>query len=357
MAYLPLSTANLPDPAIDPAQGSSPEDYFGVGLWVGNNSASNISVTGIGFQPDFFWGKLRSFGTGHRLVDSIRGVTKMLYSNVNNAEATESDAFASFDSDGFTIGQDTTGGGLNYSTNNGVGWVWKANGSATLNEEGSIDSQVSANTESGFSIVSYDGGSSAGTIGHGLSNAPDFIVIKNRDAGFSWTCYHESLGAGYYIQLNSTDAQTATTDWNNTQPTTNVFSVNGAEGRINRIDESFIAYCFHSVEGFSKFSSYVGNGDPDGTFVYTGFRPSFILYKCSSTTANWGMNDQARNPYNVVDEQLLPNSSGTTSVSNEVDYLSNGFKLRSSDGNSNSSGQTYIYMAFAENPFKYSNAR
>lgn len=362
MAYLSLSTANLPDPAIDPAAGKEPSDYFNTVLYTGNGSTQ--SITGVGHQPDFLWFKNRNGTQVHQLFDVVRGVAGSLRSNGTDAENIDSpnDRLTSFDSDGFSLGDD---GNPNGSSNTYVAWSWKAGGTGVSNTEGSITSTVSANTDAGFSIVSYTGTGANATVGHSLNQKPEVIFFKNRDAsGDFWYVYHHSVPTGsnselQALYLNDNDAASefgTGAFMNNTAPTTSVFSLD-TNGGYNRNNEDIIAYCFHSVEGYSKCSSYVGNGSSDGPFIYTGFRPSFILYKSSSHTRNWGMNDAVRNTFNVVDEQLLPNSSGTTSESNEVDYLSNGFKLRSTDTNSNASGYTYIYMAFAENPFKYSNAR
>jgi len=363
MAYLPLSTANLPDPAIDPAQGSSPVDYFNTVLT--ESTGSTLSVD-VGFAADFLWTKARNFARSHELHDRVRGDNKRLKSDANTAEESYAN-YVVFDADGADLGTNHNLGYHADGTTTGVVWAWKA-GTSFSNSAGtngaSIASSGSANTDSGFSIVSYTGDSTgtdgtASTVYHGLSQAPEMIMFKPLDT-YDGAVYHSGLtSASYRLILFSAsgDAGEASDNgfFNGTAPTSSVFSI-GSRKHTNS-NGGMIAYCFHSVEGYSKFGSYTGNGSADGPFVYTGFRPSFILYKCSSTTTNWGMNDQARNPYNVVDEQLLPNGSGTTSESNEVDYLSNGFKLRSSDANSNSSGQTYIYMAFAENPFKYSNAR
>ena len=350
--YLALSTANLPDPVIDPAQGSSPEDYFNTVLYTGNDSTQ--SITGVGFQPDWVWIKNRNNTGNHKINDSVRGAGNALETQNTAAEQDDTTHFTSFDSDGFTLGS----GALSYngSGRTYVAWNWKANGSGVSNTDGSITSTVSANTTSGFSIVSYSGvGSSAGaTVGHGLNQAPEMILPKVRNrSGDNWHSYHSALGGTKGILLNSTNA--ASTDvnfWNNTDPTDSVFTV----GTYNVFDYDYVAYCFHSVEGFSKFGSYEGNGSTDGPFVYLGFRPAFVMIKRIDGIDNWIIFDNQRLGYNKDNNYLWPNLSNSEGSADLIDLTSNGFKLRLNSNTVNAS-QTHIYMAFAENPFKYSNAR
>jgi hypothetical protein len=352
MAYLPLSTANLPDPAIDPAQGSSPQDYFAPAIYTGNGSTQSIDV---GFATDFVWAKSRSAAINHRLFDQVRGVRNKLMSNSTAAEEDEGGVTA-FNSDGFSLGSD---GGINTNGATYVAWNWKANGSGVSNTDGSITSTVSANTESGFSIVSYTGTGSAATVGHGLDSAPEMVIVKNRtDGSRDWLVYHKSVGNTASVFLNLTSASVALSAyWNNTSPTSSVFSL-GNSSAGNGSTDNLIAYCFHSVEGYSKFGSYTGNGSDDGTFVYTGFRPSWILFKRSDGgTHHWRMFDSTRSTFNDVDDYLTASSSVAEAVGKDVDFLSNGFKLRTTDSDVNLSGGTYIYACFSENPFKYSNAR
>ena len=359
MAYLPLSTANLPDPAIDPAQGSSPSDYFNTVLWTGNG-ASTIDITGVGFQPDFVWAKARSRVDGHGLFDAVRGTNLWLQSNTTGAETTFGGNFGllSFDSDGYTMGN---GSSVNASGATYVGWNWKANGSGVSNTDGSITSTVSANTTSGFSVVKYDGSGTAATVGHGLNQAPEMIFCKRLDrSGDDWKVYAEAIGGGtHQLTLNSTAAaSTNSAQWNDTDATSTVFSI-GTSAATNGTNQ--IAYCFHSVEGFSKFVSYTGNGSADGPFVYTGFRPAFVMIRKTSGD-RWFMGDSTRSPTNTSDGIRLVDASGVdaefaNSPAEDYDMLSNGFKINTSDNGVNTSGSTYIYMAFAENPFKYSNAR
>jgi len=365
MAYLPLSTANLPDPAIDPAQGSSPADYFNTVLWTGDGSASK-AITGVGFEPDLVWTKARNQARHHWWFDQVRGAEKWLQSSNNDPEADVDAGLISFDTDGFTYKYQAANG---FNTNNDTyaSWNWKA-GTSFSNSAGtngaSIASSGSANTDSGFSIVSYTGDSTgtdgtASTVYHGLSQAPEMIMFKPLDT-YDGAVYHSGLtSASYRLVLFSASGTLAQASdngfFNGTAPTSSVFSI-GSRKHTNS-NGGMIAYCFHSVEGFSKFGSYTGNGSADGPFVYTGFRPSMIMVKASSTTSHWYILDAERNTYNEVDSFLKPNSSNADATSLPFDFTSNGFKIRTSSGGPNSSGATYIYMAFAENPFKYSNAR
>jgi hypothetical protein len=362
MPYKSLSTANLPDPVIDPAQGSSPEDYFNTVLYTGDGVAigsGGQSITGVGFEPDWVWIKERSSTSGHSLFDQIRGATNYLGSHTTAAENTSTEQLASFDADGFTVG---SSGGVNQDTQTYVAWNWKANGSGVSNTDGSITSQVSANTESGFSVCSYTGTGSAATFGHGLDSAPNMVIVKDRDSGTNfWVVGHSSLSftSDNYLRLNGTGATEAGggVAWNNTAPTSTTVSI-GNSTVLNASGNDYIAYCFHSVEGFSKFGTYTGNGSTDGPFVYTGFRPAFVVMKATAGTESWNIVDDARNTYNGAKTLLYPNlSNAEANATNGIDLISNGFKLRDAIGNYNSSGVTYIYMAFAENPFKYSNAR
>ena len=349
--YLALSTANLPEPTISPADDASPEDYFNTVLYTGDGTSSQSQT--VGFQPDFVWLKSRSSAFSHALFDGVRGANERLQSDSSDAESTRTDALNSFDVDGFTVGGEASTGS---SGETYVAWNWKANGSGVSNTDGSITSTVSANTTSGFSIVSYSGvGSSAGaTVGHGLNQAPEMILPKVRNrSGDNWHSYHSALGGTKGILLNSTNA--ASTDvnfWNNTDPTDSVFTV----GTYNVFDYDYVAYCFHSVEGFSKFGSYEGNGSTDGPFVYLGFRPAFVMIKRIDGIDNWIIFDNQRLGYNKDNNYLWPNLSNSEGSADLIDLTSNGFKLRLNSNTVNAS-QTHIYMAFAENPFKYSNAR
>jgi hypothetical protein len=358
--YKSLSTANLPDPVIDPAQGSSPEDYFNTVLYTGTGSTQ--SITGVGHQPDMVWIKERNNVRYHRILDAVRGATKEVFPNDTLAEATSPNSLTSFDSDGFTIGSDTS---VNSGSGTYVAWNWKAGGSGVSNTDGSITSTVSANTESGFSIVTFTGnGSSSATVGHGLDQVPEFIIQKRRDSTNDWQVSVKDIGVGY---LNYTDAFGTSGGSNGrlsyTGNTSTYYTWLAGSSTVNSVNASgatYVSYCFHSVEGFSKFSSFVGNGSADGVFVYTGFRPAFVMVKATSTANDWFMYDTKRNTYNVVDNILVANGSNSESgvalAARNMDILSNGFKCRGNDGG-NLSGQTHIYMAFAEQPVKFSNAR
>jgi len=358
-----LSTANLPDPAIDPAQDESPEDYFGVALYEGNESTNVITV---GFQPDLVWTKRRNNTGNHRLVDSVRGVGKGLASHTTDAELSEPNGVTSFDTDGFTLGSDDDYNKSAAATPIYVGWAWKAGGSGVSNTSGSINSTVSASTEAGFSVVKYVGTQTAGdTVGHGLTQKPEMIIVKNLGYARNWVVYHKYAASDAetdHLHLNLADALVdSSADWDDTAPTSAVFSLgNGPDTNDNSGGGvAHIAYCFHSVDGFSRMGKYVGNGSSDGTFVYTGFRPSFVMVKRSDSADEWSMWDDARTPYNVMNGELIANSNVAESTLRNFDFVSNGFKLREGTyhGTTNTSGGTYIYMAFADQPFKFSNAR
>ena len=354
--YLALCNANLPDPAIDPAAGNAPEDHFNTVLYTGTNGSQ--SVTGVGFQPDWVWWKNRSISATHVLMDSVRGANNALYSDLNNAEGSGWSGH-SFDADGFTVDA-TYSGETNNNGSSFVAWNWKAGGTGVSNTDGSITSSVSANTDAGFSILTYTGTGSNATIGHGLDSAPEMIIIKKTSTTANWTVGHfPGLGNGKYQKFNTTDAQiTASNVWNSTSPTSSVFSV-GTSSATNTSGD-YVAYCFSPKEGYSKFGTYTGNGSSNGPFVYTGFRPAFVIIKNASATEAWHLIDSERSPHNVANAVLYPNSSAAESnplTAANTDFLSNGFKIRAAGGNTNDNNLTYIYMAFAEQPFKYSNAR
>ena len=331
--------------------------YFNTVLYTGNG-ASPRSITGVGFKPDFVWSKSRSTAENHNLYDAVRGGANSLRSNLSNAENVSSiyGYVSTFDSDGVTY----ISGGTNNDLNNGngvtfVNWNWLGANSTTSNTSGTITSTVSANTTAGFSIVTYTGnGTSGATVGHGLGVAPSMIILKSRsNGGAQWAVYHQSLGNTKALQLDATNAAgTSAAYWNNTSPTSTVFSLgNGTDPNQNT--GTYVAYCFAEVKGYSKFGSYTGNGNADGTFVYTGFKPAFVMRKRTDTTADWRMDDSKRDGYNVIPFTLFPNlvNEETTNSGYNVDLLSNGFKSRATSVNQNASGGTYIYMAFAQNPF------
>jgi len=348
--YLTLNTSNLAtvlSPTID--DGSQ---YFNTKLYSGNNTTNPI--TGVGFAPDFTWLKARNYANAHFLLDTTRGSGQVLFSSSTTTETDfQGTRWQSFDSDGFTLtGSDSS---TNISGGNYVTWNWKANGGTTSsNTDGSITSTVQANTTAGFSIVTYTGTGANATVGHGLGKALDMIIVKNRDRVESWRVGMTAIGFTKQLLLNAVDA--ASTDslvWQDTAPTSSVFSI-GTRNAVNASGEDLVAYCFADVEGYSKFGSYTGNGSNDGTFVYTGFRPSFIMYKNTSRStagAIWWMWDTTRDTRNPTDLYLRANDSLAEGSFDSLDILSNGFKLRTSDGGQNASGETIIYMAFAENPF------
>jgi hypothetical protein len=318
--------------------------YTGTNTSTAYNNGLDMSTNG-----GLVWLKVRNSTGDHGLFDSVRGTTKRLRSNTTDVEDTLS-GLTSFNSTGFTLGT-----AYNDTPYTFMSWSWIAGGTGVSNTSGSITSTVSANTTSGFSIVSYTGNAtSAQTIGHGLGVAPKMMIIKNRINGSnSWYVYHSSIGATKRLFLNLTLAQdnADASIWNSTAPTSTVFSV-GADGGVNGSTNGMIAYCFAEIKGFSKFGSYTGNGSTDGTFVYTGFTPAFVMLKASSSTSQWGMLDNKRNTFNPTAKELQASlSDAETDYTNRIDILSNGFKLRTTTAQNNSSGVTYIYMAFAENPF------
>ena len=326
-----------------------PKNNFNTILYTGSNSSN--AQTGLGFQPDFSWFKRRDSAAQHSLFDVVRGVTKALQSNATDAEATISDALTSFDSDGFTLGADS-GNYINYNSATYASWNWKAGGAGSSNSDGDITSTVSANTAAGFSIVTHTGNGSTATIGHGLGAVPKFIITKKRSASDNWFTYHHSLGNGKYMLIEAADAQaTSSNVWNDTSPTDQVFTRGGP---ANDNGATYVQYCFAEKKGFSKFGSYKGNNSDDGSYIHLGFKPSFVLIKIIDTqTDNWIMQDNKINTFNsATSQRLRANSTGAEfSSSNEIDLLSNGFKVHGADGEINGSGVSYIYMAFAESPF------
>jgi len=357
--FLAMCSANLPDPAIDPAADDTPADYFNTVLYTGANPNAAQSVTGVGFQPDFVWIKSRVTDYGHALHDVIRGANGRLQSNTLGAESISSTYLTSFDSDGFSLGVDY---GQNAPSEPYVAWNWKAGGTGVSNTDGSITSTVSANQDAGFSIVTYTGNGTAGaTVGHGLGKKPTMIIVKNRDDGAQdWPVQHGYIGATGQMVLSSAAANnTSSVYWNNTEPTSSVFSL-GTANNTNQSGDSHVAYCFTDIDGYSKTGSYTGNGSADGAFIYTGFRPAWVLIKRSDSSGSWHIIDDKRIGYNDSNRVLIPDiSSGeqTNYSVQERDILSNGFKMRDSNSGTNASGGTYIYLAFAQSPFKYANAR
>ena len=330
-----------------------PSDYFNTKLYTGNGSTN--AITSVGFEPSWTWIKNRGDTHAHVLVDAVRGVTKELRSSGTNAEITTSNSFTSFDSDGFTLGADSTDS-YNKNTNNYVSWNWLANGAGSSNTDGSITSTVSANTTAGFSIVKWTGTGASATVGHGLGVTPDMIICKNLDGtAEDWVVWNNSFSASQFIRLNTTaSVATSTGMWDNTLPTSSVFSLKNEE-KNNNTGQDIISYCFAEKKGFSKFGSYVGNGNADGTFIYTGFKPALLIRKRTDATNDWYINDNKRAGYNPQNDYLFPNSTQAESALQRFDLLSNGFKIRTTDGGDNASGGTYIYMAFSEESIVSSN--
>jgi hypothetical protein len=338
-----------------------PDDYFNTVLYTGDGTTAR-SITGVGFQPDWLWVKSRSTTYYHGLWDVVRTNKSALYSNASDAEdTTTGGTLTSFDSDGFTL-PNVSGGFVNNSGTTYVAWNWLANGAGVSNTAGDITSTVSASTTSGFSIVSYTGsGIDSDTVGHGLGSAPKMIILKRRDALDNWYVMHTSLSTNNSLNLDTTNAErgvgTLTYGVLSTSPTSSTFSFvagGGAvpTGNVNNSGSTYIAYCFAEKKGFSKFGFYTGNGSTDGTFVYTGFKPAFVMMKNASQSGKWLMMDTKRDVDNVCNHRLFADvSSAESTAANMIDILSNGFKLRTSDTDHNASGDINIYMAFAENPF------
>jgi hypothetical protein len=354
--FVALNTYNLPTSTI--VKGNTVMDAT---TYTGTGAIQSIT-NAAGFKPDLLWVKGRSRVSFHDIVDSVRGVNLALSSNSTNAEITGS-FITSLNSNGFTLPANTTSDTYftNVSGDTMVGWQWQAGqGSTSSNTNGTITSTVSVNASAGFSVVTYTGTGLGATVGHGLGVAPQFIITKNRSAASAWHCYVAAIPnmQNGYIVLNSTAAFSTSTPtvWNGTQPTSSVFSV-GTDSGTNGSGNAEVAYCWTPIAGYSAFGSYTGNGSTDGPFVYTGFKPKFVLYKNSSTTTDWVVFDTSRNTYNVTNSYLLPDTSGAEGTLNALDIVSNGFKIRDSSTGTNGSGNTFIYMAFAENPFKNSLAR
>jgi hypothetical protein len=350
--YKTLNTFNFPTPTI--LQGNK---YMDATLYT-STGTSQVVVNQGQFKPDFVWTKVRGTTSNHTQVDSVRGADKFLVSNSTAAEGTDANYVTSFNSNGFSLGSS------NYSSGNTlVAWQWQAGqGSTSSNTSGSITSTVSVSTTAGFSVLTWTGNGSAGaTIGHSLGVAPKWIIVKRRNSsGDDWLHYHTSLGATKSIAFDTGAAITSSTRWNNTEPSSTLITLGTSTG-VNGSGATYVAYCWAEIAGFSAFGSYTGNGSTDGPFVYLGFRPAFVMVKCSSSdqggNASWRMYDDARNPSNVVNAEIYADLSNAEATDTRMDFTSNGFKIRATTTGINGSGATYIFMAFAENPFKNANAR
>jgi len=328
-------------------------EHFNTKLYTGNGSTN--AITGVGFQPDFVWTKNRTENSDNRLFDAIRGTTYILTSNNTDTSSSSADTLTSFDTDGFTLGSSFR---VNKNTNNFASWNWKANGAGSANTAGSINTtSTSVNTTAGFSISKYTGNGTGGaTIGHGLGVVPKFAIFKRTNSSGNWQVYHHSIGNTHVLKLNGNDAKLDdNTFLNDTSPSNSLITL-GAGGLVNGNGDTHICYAFADVQGFSKFSSYVGNGNADGTFIYTGFKPAFVMVKRTDSADGWFFLDDKRDIDNAANHWLMADSSGAEQTSPIFfDFLSNGFKHRGTGGGNNGSGGTYIYMAFAKAPLVGTN--
>jgi len=333
-----------------------PHDYFNTVLWSGNGSAGR-DITGVGFQPDWVWVKNRSRSSNHTIVDVLRGSGSYPMSSTNNGvqDTSDTNQVSALISDGFTVGSSTN---TNASSENLVGWSWRAGGSGSSNTDGSINTTAtSVNTTAGFSICKWTGTGANATIGHGLGAVPKMYIVKNVDTTNDWNVYHHNIGNTHRLFLNTTAAKEDNASaWNDTSPTSSVFSV-GTNTNVNQSGSTMIAYVFAEKSGFSKFGKYVGNGNADGQFIYTGFKPAWLMLKQTGTQGWFLVDNKRANPFNPIDGSLHPNSNAAEDTSSDffVDFLANGFKLRDSDAQLNGNNNDYIYAAFAAEPLVSSN--
>ncbi len=335
-----------------------PQKYFGCVTYTGNGSSGH-SISGLEFKPDFAWIKRRDSGANHGIYDIVTGVTSYLRADQDNAQDTNLSHLSSFNKDGFTLGADTY---QNTNSATYVAWCWKAGGTAVTNNDGTITTSVSVNEEAGFSIVSYSGTGSAGTIGHGLGKVPKWIMTKRRTGSEDWKVYSPEIDGGKFLKLNSTQVQTSNSDvYPNTAPTSTVYSV-GSHDSVTGNGDTYVAYCWAEIPGYSKFGQWTGNGSSQAPFVYTGFRPAFLLYKAINGAHDWRIFDTTRDVNNGVNTRLRANTSDAEDTHGGMDILSNGFKIRNGVSGNNGGGETHIFMAFAEQPGKtpfstFANAR
>tara|TARA_R100000329_G_scaffold40338_1_gene37733 strand:+ start:1764 stop:3476 length:1713 start_codon:yes stop_codon:yes gene_type:complete len=362
--HLACASSNLPtstdiDAGGDDGADENPSKQFGVVTYTGTGSA--VTISGLGFQPDFIWAKTRSTGSRHYLVDSSRGFTKYLHSEGTYTEGTSSTGVTSANSDGFVIGGSLDY--VNYSGRTYVAWCWRANGGTTAsNSDGSVTSTVQVNTKSKFSVVQWNGTGSAGaTVGHGLNAVPKWIIVKNRDTAKNWACYHVGdNNNGTKALLLNTGGVDVSNYWNSTQPTSSVFSL-GGETEVNQSSNSIVAYCWADVDGMQRFSSYVGTGSSEPKFIYTGFRPRMIFTMRTDSASGFRVRDTERSPNNPTTrilwwtfENQEYNSDGSGGYN--FDIVKNGFVIRTSSSDFNANGSTYVYGAWADQSAKYSNA-
>jgi len=326
-----------------------PSDYFNTKLYTGNGSTQ--SITGVGFQPDMVWTKSRGNDNNHNIYDAVRGATKRVFTNSNSAESTVSTTLTSFDSDGFSLGSQDN---VNANGITMASWNWKGNGAGSANTDGTLNSTVSVNTTAGFSVVKYTGNGNNTTVGHGLGTAPGMVIIKRLNSTGAWPVWHSKPASiNEIVELNSTGAQQSGSSYfNNSATTSSVFPL-GTSGDVNASGGTYIAYCFAEKKGYSRISFYTGDGNANGPFIYTGFKPAFFITKRTDAGAGWQMYDSKRDVDNPADHRLQAQSSAVELVGDantDIDFLSNGFNLRNGDSDSNASGGTYIYIAFAEEP-------
>ncbi len=343
--YKALCTTNMTQSAV-----AKPYEHFTATTRSGNSTSGTVVTNSNILEVGFVWIKCRNAADDHRLANIITGGNKHLKVNTTEIEQTGTTVIQAISGKTYTLGSDHS---VNFTGRTYIDWVWKANGAGVANTAGSIASTVSANTTAGFSIVTYTGTGVNATVGHGLGVAPSMIIIKNRVGdGYDFVVYHKSLGANHRIFLNLTQPAWTPAGWNNTSPTNSVFSLGAGYNETNANGASMIAYCFAEIDGFSKFGSYTGNGSADGPFVWCGFRPRWVLFKCSSAGESWILVDAARNTYNIVSEYLVPNLANAAGTTDYLDFTANGFKIRHSGGNGmNVNAATYIFAAFAEYPF------
>jgi hypothetical protein len=349
--FLAMCAGNLPTAdEVDPAQ---TDDDYPQKLFTSLTYTGGTTGHVTGFKPDWVWVKRRNSGQSHGLFDSNRGTTKVLNSDASNAEATSS-GLTAFNTDGYNMGTY-----YNQSGNTYASWSWRANGGTTsTNATGSLSVTQQVDPSGSFSISTYSGDGGTDTIGHGLSSAPTMVIVKQRNGVNNWAVYAKGAGATKYAYLDSNAAFGTAAMWNNTTPSSSLVYL-GDNNEVNAGSRTYVAYCFADTEGYCKSGSYVGNGNADGTYMYTGFRPAWFMIKDVSNINNWIVYDNAREPFNVMDKYLNPDTSGAEESGSlaEIDFVSNGIKMRTDHVAFNGSGRTYIYLAMAENPFKYATAR
>jgi len=332
-----------------------PSDFFNTVLYTGNSNGSNSQTISVGMAPNWTWIKPRGATGDHRLFDTVRGVYKDLVANGTAGQANSTTSLTAFNSDGFVVGSEN---GVNSNNDTFVAWNWKAGTSVSGTTTGSgtgTSYTGSVNTTSGFSIIQYTGnGTSGHTIPHRLGKAPKIVQVKTISGADAWSMLNTNYDLNKYLKLNDSGGLTSDPLFNNTAPNSEVFSLD-SDGQVNGNNVVCVAYCFAEIQGYSKYGQYSGNGSDDGTFVYTGFKPAFVMVKITNAGNDWIIMDNKRTPFNPMGEELKPNTSGASSTNTRWDQLSNGFKFRNTGDAVNGSGKNYIYMAFAENPFVASN--